>query len=552
MAHNPPLSSDEQAIQHHLVEAESWEIIQDNARAVLEYMSVLAIDPRHVDAWCRLGRIFVIGLEWQQAIQALETALQVQPGLVQAQKLLALSYFNLGHREQGRALIEEVARRAHDASVWVLRAWILSSMDKSAEKTLAVYQDWGRRFADPVTRQAKPLTNVDRSVGRKLKIGYVTADFKEHSIAFFMQPVLQHHDPSQVEVHVYSSGQPDYLTASIQQWVPHWHDVCSISDTLLCQRIRADKIDVLVDLSGHTSGNRLMVFAQRAAPVQVTWLGFMNTLGMKGMDYRLTDAGMDPAGSDVFYTEKLFRLECMASYVPPEYAPLAESMPMARNGYPTLISLNNSYKITDAMLGVWARILSAQTDARLVIMVKEIRPEAAQANMQQRVERAGLPLDRVSVMPQITLSRFMELGFVADLALDTSPVSGGTTILHALWMGLPVVVLDAQRAIDASSARTLDGLGLAECVAADEDDYVRITLELLQNPQRLEQLRARTRSQLQTSVLMDYRARTADLEAAYRFMWINYLIKAPEYLHIGHDLALAQADAATRVLKRHG
>jgi protein O-GlcNAc transferase len=552
MAHKPEPSDDEKAIHLHLIEAESWELIKDNTRAVVEYMHVLAINPQHVDAWLRLGHIFVLGLEWQKAIQAFEAVLQIQPSQITAQKLLALSYFNLGHREQGRALIEDAARRAQDASVWVLRAWILSSMDKSPAKTLALYQDWGRRFADPLTRQAKPFAPRDLSPWRKLKIGYVTADFKEHSIAFFMQPVLQNHDPQLVDVHVYSNGDPDYLTATIQQWVPHWNDVRALSDSALCQRIRADQIDVLVDLSGHTSGNRLIVFAERAAPVQVTWLGYMNTLGMKGMDYRLTDWGTDPEGSEAFYSEKLFRLECMASYVPPAYAPLAESMPMVRNGHPTLISLNNSFKITDAMLGVWARILNARSDARLIIMVKEVTPEAAQENMQQRVHDAGLPLDRVSVMPQIALSSFMELGYVADLALDTSPVSGGTTTIHALWMGLPVVALDAQRAIDASSARTLAGLGLAECVAADEDAYVRIVLDLLDNPERLEQLRASTRPALQASVLMDYRTRTGELEAAYRFMWINHLLKAPKYLHVRHDLAAAQTAVEQKALIRHG
>jgi protein O-GlcNAc transferase len=552
MAKKPPPSDDEKAIHHHLIEAESWELIKDPTRAVVEYMHVLAIDPQHVDAWLRLGHIFVLGLEWQKAIQAFEAALQIQPGLVTAQKLLALSYFNLGQRGRGRALIEDAARRAQDASVWVLRAWIVSSIDKSPANTLAVYQDWGRRFADPLTRQAKPFSPRDLSPQRKLKIGYVTADFKEHSIAFFMQPVLQHHDAQQVEVHVYSNGDPDYLTATIQQWVPHWNDVRSLSDSDLCQRIRSDQIDVLVDLSGHTSGNRLMVFAQRAAPVQVTWLGYMNTLGMKGMDYRLTDWGADPAGNEAFYTEKLFRLECMASYVPPAYAPLAESMPMVRNGHPTLISLNNSFKITDAMLGVWARILNAHRDARLIIMVKEVTPEAAQENMQQRVHDAGLPLERVSVMPQIALSRFMELAYVADLALDTSPVSGGTTTMHALWMGLPVVALDAERAIDSSSARILCGLGLAECVAADEDAYVRTVLDLLETPGRLDALRARTRPALQSSVLMDYRARTSELETAYRFMWINYLLKAPKYLHVRHDLAAAQTAAEQKALIGHG
>jgi protein O-GlcNAc transferase len=259
---------------------------------------------------------------------------------------------------------------------------------------------------------------------------------------------------------------------------------------------------------------------------------------MKAMDYRLTDGGTDPVGSEAFYSEKLFRLECMASYVPPAHAPLREQLPMEANGYPTLISLNNSFKVTDAMLRVWARILALQTDARLILMVKESTPDAAQAAMQQRVEDAGLPVERVSVVPQLPLDQFMELGYMADLALDTAPVSGGTTTLHALWMGLPVVALDAQRAIDSSSARILAGIGLGELVASgDEEAYVRLAVELLQNPERLAHYRATNRAALQASVLMDYAARTAEVEAAYRLMWLNYLWKVPRYLNSACDVA---------------
>ncbi|WP_295954352.1 tetratricopeptide repeat protein [Rhodoferax sp.] len=522
-----------------LLEGEACEARQDYQRAILHYMEALAVNPQHVDVWCRLGRIFMLGPDWNRAIEVLETALHLSPGLPYAQKFLALAHFNLGHRDLAITLIEEAARHSHESNIWVLRAWIRCNIDKDPARTLAVFQDWGRRFADPLTRKAVPFQKQDRRPGKKLRVGYVTADFRVHSIAFFMQPVLQHHDPEQVEIYVYSGGKHDYITEAMQQDVPHWHDTMGMSDDALYQLIRSHQIDVLVDLSGHTAENRLLVFARRAAPVQVTWLGFMNTLGMKGMDYRLTDGGTDPLGNEVLYTEKLFRLQCMASYVPPRHAPLLQQLPMETNGYPTLISLNNSFKVTDAMLRVWARILALCTDARLLIMVKESTPDAAQAAMQPRVEEAGLPIERVSVVPQLLLEQFMELGFVADVALDTSPVSGGTTTLHALWMGLPVVALDAQRAIDSSSARILGGIGLGELVASDEDAYVRLTVELLQNPERLAGYRASTRTYLTQSVLMDYPSRTAEVEAAYRLMWLNYLCKAPRYLDSGCDVAQA-------------
>jgi len=507
----------------HLYQAGEADRGRDLVGALTKYTSALAIDPKRPDAWLQVGRIYIRMENFAQAVPALETALALQPNMPEAQHALAYALYSLGQRERACALIDDVARRTNRGYIWAMRAYIHAHTDRDPERALQVYRDWGRRFADPLTRKARPLAVKDRNPRKILKVGYVTADFREHSVAFFMLPVLQHHDPANVEIHVYSSGARDAFTEELQRHVPHWHDVMRLSDEELCTRIRADGIDVLVDLSGHTAGHRLLTFARRAAPVQVTWLGFMLPLGMKAMDYRLVDYGIAPAGHEKYYDETLFRLACMASYAPPAYAPLREEPPMLTNGYPTLISLNSSAKVTDEMLRLWARILHARADARLIIMVKERSPEAAQANMQPRVQAAGMPVDRVFVMHQQPLSQFMELGHVADVALDTSPISGGTTTLHALWMGLQIVALDAQRGVDASTARTLGGLGFGGEVARDEQGYVAAALRLMDDPDRLARFRHECRERLRASVLMDYAARTAELESAYRQMWLNWL-----------------------------
>lgn len=520
----------------NLFEAEQSSMADDLVRALTKYTAALAVNPRHADTWMRVGRIYLKMENWAQAIPALQTALQLQPGLLAAEHGLAFAQYNLGHKEEAKRLIDHLCKRCNEPGMWGMRAYIHSHADRDPMMALQVHQDWGRRFADPLTRKAKPLVVADRNPRKRLRIGYVTADFREHSVAFFMMPVLTHHNPALVEVHVYSSGRRDGITDAMQQTVPHWHEVRHLSDEALCQLIRSDQIDVLVDLSGHTAGNRLMAFARRAAPVQVTWLGYMQPLGMKAMDYRLVDYGIAPAGHEKYYSEELFRLACMASYAPPAYAPLCEDPPMLRNGYPTLISLNNSAKVTDEMLGVWASILKARPDARLIIMVKEATAEAAQANMQPRVEAAGMPLERVFVMPQLPLSQFMELGHVADVALDTSPISGGTTTLHALWMGLPIVALDAERGVDSSTARTLTGLGFGGIAAKDVDEYVEAALRLMADAEYLLQLRQNARDLLRHSVLMDYATRTAELEKAFRLMWLNWRNGHHKHLDITADL----------------
>jgi len=518
--------------------------------ALVKYALALSYEPRLVHPWLRIGYIYLVGLLWQQGIEALQTALALEPDSPEGLRYLAYAEFNLGRLDKAKQVIDRAARLSNDSATWVMRAYIHSNIDKDPQRTLEVYSDWGRRVPDRLTAAAKPLVVADRDPRRKLRIGYVTADFRQHSIAFFMMPVLAHHNHANVDVHVFSSGGVDDITMSMRKLVPHWHNVNELDHNALLEYIRAQRIDVLIDLSGHTLGERLAVFAMRAAPVQVTWLGFMNTLGMKGMDYRLTDYGMDPAGREKYYVETLFRLNCMASYAPPLHSPLRETPPMLEAGIPTLVSLNNSLKITQEMLLLWGCILEARPDARLLVMVKERTPEAAQEAMQNRIEAAGLPLDRVFVMHQQALEQFMEMGHIADVALDTSPISGGTTTLHALWMGLPIVAMDGERGTDASTARILQGMGLGDWVAANEGDYVAKALEWMGDPQKLLKRRAEAREQMRQTSLMDYRTGTVELEKAFRFMWLNYLRGDQKYLDLLTDIEpeLEKAESQTALI----
>lgn len=497
--------------------------------------------------WLLIGVVYTRIANWSNAVAALDTAIALNPQLHTANRLRALALFSMGQKEQACALIDQVVKKSSESGAWMLRAYIHAHTSRDPMNALQVARDWGRRFADPLTRNAKPLRVVDRNPRKKLKIGYVTADFREHSVAFFMLPVLEHHNPDNVEIHVYSNGPADHITAQMRRLVTHWHETQGASDDAVCEKIRQDGIDVLVDLSGFTHGHRLGVFARRAAPVQVTWLGYMHTLGMKAMDYRMVDGSIAPPSHAPYYSEILFYLRSIASYAPPAYAPLCEEPPMLRNGYPTLVSLNNSAKITDEMLRIWARILHAREDARLIIMLKEENTDAAQAHMQPRVETAGMPQDRVSVLHQQPLNQFMEMGHIGDVALDTSPISGGTTTLHALWMGMSIVCLQAERGVDASTARTLQGLrrggqlAFGGEITDDADCYVQAALDLMADPQRLLLQRQSAREYMRNSMLMDYGARTAELEKAYRLMWLNYLHGDRRARSVTSDVALHMA-----------
>ena len=519
----PAFTSESELLQLSIQDAVNASKQKDMLATVDALNAALELDPKRADLWQYLGVAYAWLNVWSACITSLEIALALEPDRQRARCVMAWALYHLGKYEQAIALIDDACQRGVPGVFWAMRARIHAHTNSDPTHALKVHRDWGRRFADPLTRKAKPLVVKDRNPRKRLKVGYVTADFREHSVAFFMHPVMSHHNPEVVEIHVYSSGKHDAFTEIIQKSVPHWHEVADLTDEALCERIRSDSIDVLIDLSGHTTGQRLLAFARRAAPVQVTWIGDMSPLGMKAMDYRLLDYGMAPLGHEKYYSETLFRLTCMASYSPPDYAPLCEDPPLLKNGYPTLLSLNNSAKITDAMLAVWARILQKCPDARLIIMVGENTTDAAQASMQPRVEAAGMPLERVAVLPKQPLERYMELGYLADVMLDTAPISGGTTTLHALWMGLPVVTLDAEHGVNAFSARILQKIGFVEGVAETEEEYVQKALQLMSASDYLKQYRQVVRPQMLASGYMNYAERTQELEQAFQLMWLNYL-----------------------------
>lgn len=525
-------------LEQQLVDIDSEYVQQHRFLEALQRLTVLAhqnlTDPR---VWLLIGFVYTRMAYWKHAISALETVLQLDPKDNQAKQLLSLALFSTGQQEQACKLIDQVVKqKTANSAQWMLRAFLHAHTYKDPLHALGVARDWGKRFADPLTRAAKPLVVKDRNPHKKLKVGYVTADFREHSVAFFMQPVLAHHNPENVEVHVYSNGPADHVTEQLKSLVPYWHDVAALSDDALYSQIRNEGIDILVDLSGFTHGQRLLVFARRAAPVQVTWLGYMHTLGMKAMDYRLVGIDTQHLQLEKFHSETLFYLQGLICYAPPAYAPLCEEPPIARNKFPTLVSLNNSAKISDEILHVWAKILRKCGDARLIILVKEDNAEAAQMHMQPRVAAAGMPLERVLVLPQLSINQFMEIGHIADIALDTSPISGGTTSLHALWMGMPIITLDAERDAEAATARILKSLGMGGVIAKNADDYVSGALHLMANPEHLRQQRLVLRDRLRHSYLMDYGVRIAEMEKAYRLMWLNYLCEERKARHVNFEL----------------
>jgi predicted O-linked N-acetylglucosamine transferase (SPINDLY family) len=358
---------------------------------------------------------------------------------------------------------------------------------------------------------------------RALRIGYVSPDFREHSVAHFTADLLGAHDRDRFTVFAYADvGRPDERTRVFQAQADEWRSIAGVSDDDVAAAIRADGIDVLVDLAGHTAGNRLPVFARRPAPVQVTWLGYPNTTGMQAMDYRLTDEIADPPGeADALHTERLVRLPGgFLCYQTGDASAVVAPLPALAQGQVTFGSFNALPKTTPVVIRTWAEILKAVPGSRLVLKSQALADEPTRARVLQAFREQGVDPARVELLGWVP-GRAAHLEFYGrlDIALDPFPYNGTTTTCEALWMGVPVVTLRGDRHAGRVGASLLQRIGLDEWIAGSREDYVALAHTVAADHQRLAALRASLRSRVQRAGLTDVRGFTRSLEDSYREMW---------------------------------
>ncbi len=370
---------------------------------------------------------------------------------------------------------------------------------------------------EPLAAEIRSIA-INRDSNRRIRVGYVSQDFRDHPVGRFMRPLLRAHDRAKFEVHVFSDVLiEDELTAAAKQNADAWHNIAGMRDADVAELVRRQRIDILVDLAGHTGVNRLLVFARKPAPVQVTYLGYPDTTGMAVMDYRITDDIADPPGvTEQFHTEQLVRLpNGFLCYAPDDLPDLAPP-PSHSKGFIIFGSFNNLAKVSPAAAELWARILAANPIARLLIKAQALGEEATRDIVRARLIEQGIPADRLDVRGRTKshrehLSAYGEV----DIALDTFPYNGTTTTCEALAMGVPVVTLAGSMHAGRMGASLLARIGAAEWIAASPDDYVRIATELANDASKLIDRRTTLRDQLLRSPLGNARLITADLELAY-------------------------------------
>lgn len=356
----------------------------------------------------------------------------------------------------------------------------------------------------------------------KIKVGYVSPDFRIHSVSQFFKPLLLAHNRDEFEIYCYSNvARPDSITTYIKSISDHWRNILGVNDKDVVQLIKKDEINILVDLSGHTANNRLKVFTHKPAPVQVTWLGYPNTTGLSTMDYRFTDSIADPPGSDHLYTEKLIRLkDGFLCYSGDESIKASTSPPCLKNGYITFGSFNNLPKVTAEVISLWSRILRSLFTSRLILKARQLKDKGVRSRIRKLFKKNGISFKRVQLFPMLLEARD-HLNFYSriDIALDTFPYNGTTTTCEALWMGVPVVTLKGSRHAGRVGASILTHANLKELIAENTDQYMEIVLRMGNVVSRLWH---RKRNLIRTSSLCNSALFAKNMETAYKEIYGKY------------------------------
>jgi predicted O-linked N-acetylglucosamine transferase (SPINDLY family) len=496
----------------------------DEAAALLREAWREADDP--LEARRALAYCLQQGKHWTEAAEHYVAVLAQKPGDAGVHNNLANCYNQLGRMGEAILHYRETYRLAPDfpEALASVLACLNYDPDCSPAQSAAEHRHWAERVAAPHYPATARFDNV-RDPQRRLRIGYVSPDLRRHPVSAIFEPILAAHDRSQVEsVCYYNFAGEDVVTLRLKALAEHWRPVAGLSDEELCAQIRADRIDILVDLAGHTTHNRLLAFARRPAPVQVSWLGYFNSTGLATMDYFLSDPWSSPAGQERYYVERLLRLpHTRFCYRPPEYMPAVAAVPAACSGRVTFGCLNNLAKLNEKVLALWGEVLRAVPDARLLVQSAALDDAPNRKRFAELCARHGIVSARLELRGFVAFDQTPASYAGIDVALDPFPFCGGMTSLEALWLGVPVITLPGETIASRQSASMLMNLGLPELIAQDARQYVDTAVQLARDLPRLAGLRAGLRARFAASPLMDYAAFAHALESSYRAMWRNWL-----------------------------
>lgn len=502
--------------------------------------------PDQPRGYCHLGLHLAAAGENDEAVEVLEKAVELRPDYPEAQNALGVAYEAVGRADDAQQAYRiAVQLRPDFGDAWanlgtslgeqgrvgdavgalrtaldltpnpIAQSALLTNLLYSGALTPEQLRDehiaWAQKHADPLMPTNPPRP---RGPGR-VRVGYVFGEFKSRAAIAFLEALLTHHDRREFHVTVFAnSGRQDETYDRLRRLADTWHPIPHLPDDKVCELIRADGIDVLVDLSGHAQGNRLLMFARKPAPVQLSLFSYPATTGMKAMDYRVTDAVADPPGADALYTEKLLRLPDLGGvYVPPPDAPVPGAVPAGRRAF-TFGCLNHPAKLSDACLDAWAAVLKAVPKSRLVLLTGQ--SVASSDEIAARFTQRGVVSDRLELVYRLSGGDYFEAYQPLDLMLDPFPYGGAVTTCDSLWMGVPVLTVAGRDARGRQSMSLLTALGLPEFVADDPEQLVTLAATWADQRAGLADLRSSLRDMMSQSPLTDAAGYVKHLEAAYK------------------------------------
>jgi predicted O-linked N-acetylglucosamine transferase (SPINDLY family) len=463
----------------------------------------------------------------EEAADAARRAVELAPDLAEPHNNLATCLFRVGEVAAAAEQFRESIRLRPDESA-IPGSNLLFALHHDPDVTEQALFDehlqWARRHAPKLARLRQEHAN-DRTPDRPLRIGYVSPDFRNHSVGQFFAPVLPNHDRARFRVYCYSNvAAPDAITARMRAQAHEWREIRGRSDADVVEIVRADQIDILIDLAVHGADNRLPVFAAKPAPVQITYLGYPGTTGLDAVDYKITDARIDPPGrSEQFHTERLLRLAgCYFCYPPPVQSPDIIEPPALKSGHVTFASFNNFTKVNHRVLGLWARVLAAVPASRLLLAFGVARAPKFEDRVLEIFAREGVAADRLEFSPPVPFPEYLGKHNDVDVVLDPFPFNGGTTTCHALWMGVPIITLARGHGVSRMGESFLRNVNLPELLAPDEEQYIHIAARLAEDIDELASLRKSMRDRMRTSPIMNIAEHVRDLESLYRQAWAEF------------------------------
>ena len=489
--------------------------------AIKAYDRAIAVDPEQAVPWAGKAIAFHGQGKLEECLACCERALEIDPTFGPALNNLGLALLCLGRIEVAIERFQAVVDKSGIAGIFSNLLFALHYLQGITPTELLKRH---RRFDRYVKNKKRARHANVPDPDRPLRIGYVSGDFGVHPVGHFVAAVITRHDKSQFEAYCYS-GRPseDYVGHRIKSHADRFYRTVDMSEEHLVERIRDDRIDVLIDLSGHTAANRLVAFAHKPAPVQATWAGYVGTTGLKAMDWLIADRFHVPPHLEAFHSERVYRMPngyiCYEPYV---MAPPVGPLPALRNGHVTFCSFPNPAKINGGTIAIWARILAAVPGSRLRLRYKWLDAPFNATRIQDGFAAHGIPAERIILQGGGDLRAMMDSYNESDIGLDTFPYSGGLTTCEALWMGVPVVTWPGDRFESRHSFSHLSNAGVTETSARDLDDYVAIAVALAGDLPRLADMRLNLRPRMAASPLCDADRFVRDLETAFRTMWRDW------------------------------